>query len=394
MELRNFEKPESSGGESEGGFEVFNIETESGNYFANGLLVHNCHNLERELIAFNEATVSDMMIQKYRIPDLKVPAMTTIQEHQRWVKEAYLQEAKLMAESMMETNVEGASNAEAAGLLLHIQGLTRTIELIDNTWVFWQEVNDKGRTSYASPTHAAPFFNDLVASSAPVRIFLSAFLGAKPIFCQNLGLDPARVAWLKLSSAFDIENRRNTFIPTGSMGRKSIDATTPKMASAIVKLATKHAGERGVIHCVSYKLGKEMYRLLRGTPIGNRILFPENADQRDAMFAEHSRSTDAILLSPSFAEGYDFKGDLARWQIICKVPYPSLGNLVVRARKDENEEWYGLQTVMKIIQASGRIVRSEDDYGETYILDSDFGFLLKKYEHLFPKWWMDAFCRI
>ncbi len=89
-------------------------------------------------------------------------------------------------------------------------------------------------------------------------------------------------------------------------------------------------------------------------------------------------------------EGFDFSEDLARWQIIAKVPYPYLGDLQVSAKKDKDEEWYTLQAVMSIIQACGRVCRSDTDKGTTYMLDEDFLTLYDRCGHMFPRWWVDA----
>ncbi len=95
-------------------------------------------------------------------------------------------------------------------------------------------------------------------------------------------------------------------------------------------------------------------------------------------------------VNPSMTEGFDFSEDLARWQIIAKVPYPSLGDAHVVAKKDQDEEWYILEVVKTIVQASGRVVRSEKDKGVTYILDSDFERVWRENQHMFPKWWSEA----
>ena len=72
-------------------------------------------------------------------------------------------------------------------------------------------------------------------------------------------------------------------------------------------------------------------------------------------------------------------------------PFPYLGDRQVLAKKELDPEWYTLQTVSTIIQACGRIVRSDTDYGITYILDSDFIPLFEKNPEFFPPWFVGAF---
>lgn len=145
-------------------------------------------------------------------------------------------------------------------------------------------------------------------------------------------------------------------------------------------------------NCHSYALGQKIYEYFRTTPLANRVLFSAKASERAAHFNRH-RMTDAptVMLSPSIAEGFSFDDDLARFQIIAKVPYPYLGDRQVAARMEIDRDWYTLQTVMTVLQACGRIVRSETDHGATYILDSDFRRLYEDNSKFFPKWFREAF---
>jgi len=58
--------------------------------------------------------------------------------------------------------------------------------------------------------------------------------------------------------------------------------------------------------------------------------------------------------------------------------YPNKSDRWTNAKKDVNEEWYYWQTALKLIQAYGRSIRSKGDRARTYILDSAFGYFVKK----------------
>jgi Rad3-related DNA helicase len=98
----------------------------------------------------------------------------------------------------------------------------------------------------------------------------------------------------------------------------------------------------------------------------------------------------AIILSPSIEAGYDFKDDLARWQIIAKVPYSFLGSAWVKLNMDRSNKWYARKAIVRIVQASGRAVRGITDHATTYILDSNFKRLYTSNQELFPDWYKDA----
>ena len=63
--------------------------------------------------------------------------------------------------------------------------------------------------------------------------------------------------------------------------------------------------------------------------------------------------------------------ELSKFQILCKIPFPYLGDKVVGKKINKWKWWYDLQTTRTVIQSVGRSIRSEDDEAITYILDSD-----------------------
>jgi len=90
-----------------------------------------------------------------------------------------------------------------------------------------------------------------------------------------------------------------------------------------------------------------------------------------------------VLLSPSMTEGVDLMGDLSRFQILCKVPFPYLGDKLVRKKMNKWKWWYDLQTAKTVIQSVGRSVRSETDTAVTYILDGSWENFFAKNKKLF-----------
>ena len=84
-------------------------------------------------------------------------------------------------------------------------------------------------------------------------------------------------------------------------------------------------------------------------------------------------------------EGVDLVDDASRFQIICKVPYPYLGDKLVKKRMNKWSWWYPLQTAKTIVQATGRSIRNENDHAVTYILDSDWDRFFQRNRSLFPK---------
>jgi Rad3-related DNA helicase len=108
---------------------------------------------------------------------------------------------------------------------------------------------------------------------------------------------------------------------------------------------------------------------------------PEN---RDEILEQHKRAkTPTVLLSPSMTEGVDLKDDLSRFQIICKVPFPYLGDQLVKKKSAKYDWYYGFATAKTLVQSVGRSVRNKNDTAVTYILDSGFDYFFKRNEQFF-----------
>lgn len=96
------------------------------------------------------------------------------------------------------------------------------------------------------------------------------------------------------------------------------------------------------------------------------------------------------MVGSGMYEGLDLAGDSGRWQVITKVPYPSLEDPVTRYLMEQDEEYYHWETIKQLLQASGRICRKLDDYGVTYVVDSSFRRLYTQSQELFPQYWKDS----
>jgi Rad3-related DNA helicase len=122
-----------------------------------------------------------------------------------------------------------------------------------------------------------------------------------------------------------------------------------------------------------------------------RLLVTDPEIQRDEVIAEHVNSTKpTVLISPSLHTGLDLKDDLSRFQVITKVPYPNLGDRWINEKKKMSGQWYNWQTALKLVQGYGRSIRSKEDWAKTYVLDSAFGYFIKKNNNILPGWFTKA----
>ena len=366
----------------------------------NILIADECHLLEQQIINFIEVAVNRESLDMWAPGCRPVPKLNYVEDFADWLKERY---AVLCRErlSMLSENLAATGHTnrkmqdEYNALTTHVNRLEYAAEYMlfkPESWVFWQEMVDDEWQCTAKPISAAPFLPSLIQEMGSTRIYMSAYPGPKDVFCRNLGLNTQAVAWLELDSNFPLDNRPIHMTTVGSMSRQWIDQTTPKLLKMCETILEAHPTEKGIIHCHSYQLGRRIYDYFRATSMGQRVLFATKASERLANFNLHRRSTaPTVMLSPSITEGFSFDDDLARFQIVAKVPFPYLGDRQVAAKMKLDQDWYTLQTAQTVIQACGRIVRSDTDHGSTYILDSDFLRLYSENTKFFPKWFRDAF---
>ena len=98
-----------------------------------------------------------------------------------------------------------------------------------------------------------------------------------------------------------------------------------------------------------------------------------------------------MLVSPSLTHGIDLKDDLARFQIIIKLPYSPLSNKRIKRMFDSDKTWYQNKMLSTLVQTAGRATRSAEDYSVTYILDGNIVDILSRSVDKLPSYFIDRF---
>lgn len=222
-------------------------------------------------------------------------------------------------------------------------------------------------------------------------ILMSATIGSKDI--EALGLNKGgplgrrRILYVKCKSPISPENRPIVPLDIVNVNHHSMQSgVVEQLANEINKIADFHTGEKGVVHATY-----ELARLLRSS--GNpRYMFhtKENKKEIFEQFCDSPPRDGAILVASGMAEGIDLVGDLGRWQVLAKIPWPSLADPAIKHLSELDPEWYLWETLKTTIQACGRICRTPEDQGNSYILDSSFRRLIRQGIQLCPEWFLDA----
>lgn len=220
----------------------------------------------------------------------------------------------------------------------------------------------------AKPLHVNFFAQNMFFKNQANQYLLqSATIVNAKKYTEELGIES--YGYVEEGSPFELSRFRPVFmLNSGKMAYKDLDSTFPNAMKDVRRVIDAYQGKRGIIHTTSYALQKRMYELFQ---YDDRCIFmtPENKTESLLMF---SMTPGAVLFSPTLMEGFDGKGDLLRFQVIMKIPYASLADLQIKMKKDLDPEWYTWQAVKAIIQALGRGMRSEDDWCDTYVIDSAF----------------------
>jgi ATP-dependent DNA helicase DinG len=237
------------------------------------------------------------------------------------------------------------------------------------------------------PVYAKDFADKLLFSKADRVLAMSATILSKEIWAKNLGLKLEDVEFIQLDSDFPVENRPIILEYVGSMSYDKKDVTIPKLITWIRDtLLPRHAGERGIIHAHSFTLAKA---IVDGVKSERLLLHNTGQDKQEVMRA-HSDRVDSVIVAPGFHEGVDLKDDLSRFQLICKIPYPSTQDKVVSIRMKEDDGWFSWLTSLKLCQSVGRSVRSKTDRATTYISDQGFDSFMWRSKKFLPHWFLEA----
>ena len=261
------------------------------------------------------------------------------------------------------------------------------------TWVVDQA--GAGQAITIKPLDPERYLHHTVWDRGEKFALLSATILNKEAFCRQVGLDPSRVALVDVDHTFPVENRPLYDVTQGKMTYEHRDETIPKIARLIVRLMAHHPDEKGIIHAHSYAIADQLADKLAAFGVGQRVRV-HDTDNRDAELEAWKASSDPeLFISVKMEEALDLKGDLARWQVLCKAPYQNTNDSRVARRLEDGQwAWYHRTALRTVIQACGRVVRAPDDYGATYLADSSLLDLFERAKSDTPPWFTEQVDRL
>ncbi|MDX1746248.1 MAG: helicase C-terminal domain-containing protein, partial [Halobacteriales archaeon] len=370
-------------------------------------IVDEADELETELMRFIEFEMPRSLVRRMRIP---TPERKTVRE--AWVEWAERYGIPMLGREVKRLRARvDPSNPEPKAVRAHKAAKTRLDRLkkiahaevdpyedtlrIDEEQAFdgWAYTGyDQGHIQFK----AIDVREDAGAylwRHAPRFLLMSATIISPDQMAFDLGLEPSEWAAVRVDSGFPVERRPIFVHPVANMKYSERATAEPAMAEGVADVVRQYPGERVLVHTVSYRLANVVVDHLRKVlPERRTVTYSESAEREDAI-GRFLSNRGSVLVASSLQRGVDFPDDQCRVQIVAKVPFPSLGDKQVSARlySPGGKSWYGMLTVRSLVQMTGRAMRHEDDWCDTWILDSQFGSnVWRNSKALIPSWWAEA----
>lgn len=306
----------------------------------------------------------------------------------KWIPEGcstsqYYEWAKVL-KGIVDDTVKKSGGVEKRGSY-HILTLQQKLNLLSLIWMDNWVVEHKGNSISWDVIWPAPLAQSYLFRGIPHVILTSATVTKADMIM--LGIGEREYTFDEYPSSIPVANRPIYFIPTTRMDRFITTAGMNAWAARIDNIIGSRLAYKGIIHTVSYDRAD---RVCNFSQYKDFMMGHKGKTTAETIVRFKTADPPSILVSPSVVTGYDFPHEEARYQIIGKVPFMDGRPLVVKARQKVNQDYGCYMALKQLVQATGRISRTSQDWGETFVIDNHFQWIISKYRGILPKWWIDS----
>jgi Rad3-related DNA helicase len=359
----------------------------SGRFGARDLLViDEAHQSEPQLLDFISVLIDDKRLQRFgfKLEEYDLP-------EEYWA--AFIQNDILSKVREIAGQAEADEDFEIADeydrLARRLSAFYESMESGEE-WVAEFRAVEHHRTVTLKPVFVVDKSHKLLFNRAERVLLMSATILEVDIFCSSLGIPRSQVDAIRMKNRFPVENRPIYVHSAGKIagGPAKMHEWAPNLVAKADEILDKYQHDRGIIHTHNFAIADLMMNKSRHR---TRFLYQKNFKTKEAMLDMHSRSDNSVIVAPAMHEGLDLYGDLSRIQLICKVPWPNFkDNKQLTRRMELDRRYYLWITALKLIQSSGRSIRSDTDWAHTYVLDEVFYSFMQQAASMIPKWFKDA----
>ncbi|MBB6287408.1 Rad3-related DNA helicase [Pseudomonas sp. SJZ103] len=233
-------------------------------------------------------------------------------------------------------------------------------------------------------------------TAARSSVLFSATLSPRHYYADLLGL-PANTAWIDVESPFKAEQLRVRIVDEISTRFVHRDTSLAPIVDLIAHQFAQQPGNYlaffssfDYLQQVAQRLAERhpqiaLWQQSRGMAEAERQAFLEQ-------FTEHSQGIGFAVLGGAFGEGIDLPGARLIGAFIATLGLPQLNpvNEQMKARMGAlfgagYDYTYLYPGIQKVVQAAGRVIRSQQDRGVVMLIDDRFG--ESRVRPLLPRWW-------
>jgi hypothetical protein len=270
--------------------------------------------------------------------------------------------------------------------LTQLRNIHNSLCIVQNSWTQCEYVVDRT----ADGVSLTPLKVDNLSSSifdyADRIILMSATIIDPKNYAKTLGIKDYE--YIEVESTFEASKSPIYVASKYKLNYSNINRLMGMLTEEAYKICKHHANQKGVIHTHSM----EICNYLQKKAPDNRFLFRSDKETNEDILKKHLESLEpTVLVSPSLTYGVDLKDDLARFQILIKMPFLPLANKRIKRLFELDKEWYENKMLNTLVQACGRSTRSTSDHSVTYILDGNIIDILMRCKHKLPKHFVDRF---
>lgn len=252
----------------------------------------------------------------------------------------------------------------------------------------WTDKNQQEQLDYtmsASPVSAAKLLSHRFWKNVAGAVLTSATLrslGKFDLLLKETGLsDYPKTSCIALDSPFDFQQQGKIIVPAMRSDPKDPVAHTQEIITLLPRFLPKE-GSNGSL--VLFASRKQMHDVAKGIPdVFQQQLLIQGEHSKEILLKKHfarvNNNCPSVLFGlASFAEGLDLPGNACNCLIIAKLPFAVPDDPVSETMADWITERGGNPfmemtlpiTSIKLIQAVGRLIRTETDSGTVAILDT------------------------
>ena len=282
-------------------------------------------------------------------------------------------------------------------IFFDIHAFVRTSEEFDEKYVFYAEKNSSNIVGKLFCIDPSRILQKVLTSDRPA-VFFSATLSPIEYFRESLG-GKETDAYLTVDSPFPRENLCILAADNISTTYKRRNTSYESVCDAIEAITETRPGNY-LVFFPSYRYLEEVETRFSQRNSGVECLCQSSAmtdAERSAFLARFSNQPNGTLigfavLGGAFGEGVDLVGERLCGVVVVSVGLPQLGlerNLIRQFHNAQNgmgfEYAYLYPGINKVLQAAGRVIRTDSDQGVILLIDERF--TQPRCQRILPSWW-------